>query len=176
MPPYIRNPRITTGRPNHPCNYLPAKKIRFRFEGTLPDQSVCHSNYHIFSPSENKHMDEFLPTRKTELIESHRNTVTAPRKEINMLRTAMTIWKDLCLMIVKKGKLRDRKRRIGDREGEKKKSRKKKKMRSAERSRTRGSKDMESRAKRIKRGAMVCWVEVQRDTRHCEAYFLDKAP
>ncbi|TGO29453.1 hypothetical protein BPAE_0015g00900 [Botrytis paeoniae] len=27
MPPYEFNPRISKGRPNHPCNYLPAKKI-----------------------------------------------------------------------------------------------------------------------------------------------------
>ncbi|THV54489.1 hypothetical protein BGAL_0025g00090 [Botrytis galanthina] len=39
MPPYIRNPRITEGRPNHPCNYLPAKKIRFPYEKTAPDKS-----------------------------------------------------------------------------------------------------------------------------------------
>ncbi|KAF5872419.1 uncharacterized protein Bfra_005778 [Botrytis fragariae] len=40
MPPYEFNPRITSGRPNHPCNYLPAKKIIFKYNGQPPDRDL----------------------------------------------------------------------------------------------------------------------------------------
>ncbi|TGO40232.1 hypothetical protein BHYA_0040g00400 [Botrytis hyacinthi] len=77
MPPYIRNPRITTGRPNHPCNYTPAKKIKFRFEGKAPDRSkygpgpeardrYAQDRYHFMELSQHNDSEEGQAERQAQ--------------------------------------------------------------------------------------------------------------